>query len=253
MINNLYVVGTTQKLIEEELKFLNKKVEGNIQEEKQKLALQKKTPWGQLTNPKTKIGHFFEEYGEIVATGGIVIDVASLVVLLISGSVFIGSECVRNREFSKQIEEWIKVVLNYAKYPFFATLPVILASSLKSSLMDKFHVKEIEIKRISKLKNERVRKLEMVLSVLKDMEKNTDEYFLIRDFLESVNLNGNEEEYNKDLIILLADATTNPTIKTFKALAQHLRTSILNQNAPSNPVTQDFLQNQFVKEIVKTY
>lgn len=253
MIKNLYVIGDIQALLENELTYIHQNVEKDIRKQRRKLVLQRNTPWGQLTNPKTKIGYYFDKYGELLTIGGITFDFLTLMTLSFGGIMFLASAYIDNAQLMNCSQNWIKNIVQYVKYPCISTVPFLGLSALKTFVNAKFNEEEKEIEQKTKQVEMRKKLLQNTLNTIQNMYNESEPTF-IKDFLESVDLGENTILYNKELVILLSEVSKNPTLSNLRVLSDYLRGSISNEVSTSRyAASPNFLQSEKVKQITRSY
>lgn len=253
MIKNLYVIGDIQTLLENELTYIHQNVEKNIRKQKRKLVLQRNTPWGQLTNPKTKIGYYFDKYGELLTIGGLTFDFLTLMTLSFGGIMFLTSAYIDNAQLMNSSQNWMKNIAQYVKYPCIATLPFLGLGALKTFVNSKFNEEEKEIEQKTKQVEMRKKRLQNTLDTIQNMYNESKPTF-IKDFLESVDLDENTILYNKELIILLSEVSKNPTASNLRILSDYLQGSIPIELSTSRyAASSNFLQSEKVKQITRNY
>lgn len=260
MINNLKVLESVERLLQKDLQKIENKYESQLKNATHKLALQRKTPWGQLTQPETTyIGYYYQKYGENIAWAGMAIDAVVLAGMAFTGLAFATSGIlndvgiIHNLAFTQSAKVWFQKMVQYGTIPVLLTSPFVGSFFLKLHLHNRFIEDEKLIQNAyTDIENRKVN-IQRALNAIQDLYQNPEDNFLT-DFLTHVDLNQNEMLYNKKLFLLLAQVSNDPSSKNLSILAQYLRTSVPNTISTSKKVASpEFLENEFVKKLVREY
>lgn len=240
MINNSDVIKDVVSYLEYEINSGYAVEKKKIERRKKNFVLQKKTPWGQVINPRTTIGKIaqYSDYGVLFST--------AMGVIILSYS-FLYSLSFIDPQLAPIGFEKLKNTFTLFSIPLTVGVPSYAVSSLKKELKNEEKDIKNQFKDIEKTREEYQKILDAIKCAYDKSYSSADTKTIMKDFLEKVDLTGNSEIYNVNLLLLLANATNFPNPKTFHELTTYLRETIeFNRTDPDYKVSSDFLENDFV-------
>jgi len=151
-----------------------------------------------------------------------------------------------------QYTEAIKLLLKYIAISTSATVPFLITDALQQDASER-HNWTKEKEKITLTKKELERKtLSEALKIIKSVKKDDKQfkYNFARSLLENTDISKNSTEYNEKLLLLLAKIVEEENEENLEALAEHLDK---NNTATADNAAKVFLNNEVVKQLVKSY